>query len=165
MQERLASAHTAGDAAESSSNTEQTIIAGLRAENGRLRRELNVAWGQVRWLFRRPPPLSDRDSSAGAESTRPLLHPQVRDIKKFLNDYGMVWVGEDDPGKYVEVEGGGNAMPASVRDDPRARPSEEKGKSTVASLGLDVKALERHVARLNLQTGQSAPTVPLTLYQ
>ena len=39
---------------------------------------------------------------------------QVADMKKFLNDYGMVWMGTDDPDKYAEVsDAHGNAIPGN----------------------------------------------------
>ena len=113
-----------GELAEALARREEEV-ARVRGENGRLRRELEGAWGQV------------------------------RDMKRFLNDYGMVWVGEDDPGKYVEVEGEGRAAP---REDRRPRP-------TVESLGIDVGRLERRVAALNGQAPGGAPAVPLTLYR
>lgn len=89
----------------------------LRAENTRLRRQLKFAWGQV------------------------------ADLKRFLNDYGMVWVGEQDP-DLVTVEGGaaGSAKPSSRRASQEgaggpssASAQQQQGKRPQWSAALDVK--------------------------
>lgn len=110
----------------------------LRSENGRLRRELDLAWRQV------------------------------KDMKRFLNDYGMVWVGEDDPSRYIEIEDAAAHIPKEAAKDPRARALKEdpdKERLTVESMGIDPKAVEQHVERLNTNAGPSDPAVPLTIFR